>query len=184
MDECIEQDILREFLLANKAEVKHMSIFEYNEEDVRQVIREESYEEGRETGRIEGKIEDILELLKEKELDPDDIRFSPENLAKLIALTERKAINSTVAKGVFEKLFDKNVDPEQYVEEHGLKMVDDREALRRAVEKVIAANPQSVEDYRGGKERAVGYLVGQTMKAMKGKADPVIVNGLLKELLH
>nr|WP_297864161.1 hypothetical protein [uncultured Acetatifactor sp.] len=68
MDECIEQDILREFLLANKAEVKHMSIFEYNEEDVRQVIREESYEEGRETGRIEGKIEDILELLKEKEL--------------------------------------------------------------------------------------------------------------------
>ncbi|MCI8801119.1 MAG: Asp-tRNA(Asn)/Glu-tRNA(Gln) amidotransferase subunit GatB [Lachnospiraceae bacterium] len=127
---------------------------------------------------------ETLRLLKEKELDPDDIRFSPENLAKLIALTERKAINSTVAKAVFEKLFDRDVDPEQYVEEHGLKMVDDREALRKAVEKVIAANPQSVEDYRGGKERAVGYLVGQTMKAMKGKADPVTVNGLLKELLH
>ncbi|MCI8288053.1 MAG: hypothetical protein HFH89_10430 [Lachnospiraceae bacterium] len=81
VDECIEQDILREFLLANKAEVKHMSIFEYNEENVRQVIREESYEEGRETGRIEGriegklegKIEDILDLLKEKGTVPEEL---------------------------------------------------------------------------------------------------------------
>ena len=73
VDECIEQDILREFLLANKAEAKHMSIFEYNEENVRQVIREESYEEGRETGRIEGKIEAILDLLKEKGTVPKEL---------------------------------------------------------------------------------------------------------------
>ena len=126
---------------------------------------------------------ETLRLLKEKELDPEDIRFSPEHLAKLIALTESKAINSTVAKEVFEVMFEEDTDPEKYVEEKGLKMVSDEGALRKTVEEVIAANPQSVEDYHNGKERAIGFLVGQTMKAMKGKADPAGVNKLLKELL-
>ena len=126
---------------------------------------------------------ETLRLLKEKELDPEDIRFSPENLSKLIALTEEKAINSTVAKEVFEVMFEEDVDPEKYVEEKGLKMVSDEGTLRRTVEEVIAANPQSVQDYRNGKEKAIGFLVGQTMKAMKGKADPGSVNKLLKELL-
>ncbi len=126
---------------------------------------------------------ETLRLLKDKEMDPEDIRFSPENLAKLIALTEGKAINSTVAKEVFEVMFQENVDPERYVEEKGLRMVSDEGALRRTVEEVIAANPKSVEDYRNGKEKAIGFLVGQTMKAMKGKADPASVTGLLKELL-
>ncbi len=126
---------------------------------------------------------ETLRLLKEKELDPEDIRFSPENLAKLIALTESKAINSTVAKEVFEVLFEEDVDPEQYVEDKGLKTVTDEGALQKTVEEVIAANPQSVEDYRNGKEKAIGFLVGQTMKAMKGKADPAGVNRMLKELL-
>ncbi len=126
---------------------------------------------------------ETLRLLKEKELDPEDLRFSPENLAKLIALTESKAINSTVAKEVFEVMFEEDVDPEQYVEEKGLKTVTDEGALQKTVEEVIAANPQSVEDYRNGKEKAIGFLVGQTMKAMKGKADPAGVNRMLKELL-
>ena len=80
-------------------------------------------------------------------------------------------------------MFAEDVDPEAYVEEKGLKMVSDEGALRKTVEEVIAANPQSVEDYRNGKDRAIGFLVGQTMKAMKGKADPASVNKLLKELL-
>ena len=126
---------------------------------------------------------ETLRLLKEKELDPEDIRFSPEHLAKLIALTESKAVNSTVAKEVFEVMFEEDIDPESYVEEKGLKTVNDEGALRRTVEEVIAANPQSVEDYHNGKEKAIGFLVGQTMKAMKGKADPAGVNRLLKELL-
>ncbi len=126
---------------------------------------------------------ETLRLLKEKELDPEELRFSPENLAKLIALTESKAINSTVAKEVFEVMFEEDVDPEQYVEEKGLKTVTDEGALQKTVEEVIAANPQSVEDYRNGKEKAIGFLVGQTMKAMKGKADPAGVNRMLKELL-
>lgn len=126
---------------------------------------------------------ETLRLLKEKEMEPEDIRFSPENLAKLIGLTEQKVINSTVAKEVFEVMFDTDTDPEKYVEEKGLKTVNDEGALKKTVEEVIAANPQSVEDYRNGKEKAIGFLVGQTMKAMKGKADPASVNKLLKELL-
>ncbi len=126
---------------------------------------------------------ETLRLLKEKSMDPEDILFSPENLAKLIALVDSKAINSSVAKEVFEVMFAQNVDPEKYVEEKGLKTVNDEGALRKTVEEVIAANPQSVEDYRNGKEKAIGFLVGQTMKAMKGKADPGMVNQLLKELL-
>lgn len=126
---------------------------------------------------------ETLRILKERELDPEDITFSPAHLAKLIALTDSKAINSTVAKEVFEVMFAEDVDPEAYVEEKGLKMVSDEGALRKTVEEVIAANPQSVEDYQNGKDRAIGFLVGQTMKAMKGKADPASVNKLLKELL-
>lgn len=126
---------------------------------------------------------ETLRLLKENGLDAEDICFSPENLSKLIRMTDAKEINSSVAKEVFEAMFKENVDPEAYVEEKGLKTVNDEGALRKTVEQVIAENPQSVEDYRNGKEKAIGFLVGQTMKAMKGKADPGMVNKLLKELL-
>ena len=126
---------------------------------------------------------ETLRLMKEREVEAEDLRFSPENLAKLIALTDAKAINSSVAKEVFEVMFEENVNPEQYVEEKGLKTVNDEGALRKTVEEVIAANPQSVHDYHNGKEKAIGFLVGQTMKAMKGKADPAMVNQILKELL-
>ncbi len=126
---------------------------------------------------------ETLRLLKEKGMDPEDICFSPENLAKLIALVDAKAINSSVAKEVFEVMFEKDLDPGKYVEEKGLKTVNDEGALRKTVEEVIAANPQSVADFKSGKEKAIGFLVGQTMKAMKGKADPGMVNRVLREML-
>ena len=126
---------------------------------------------------------ETLRLLKEKGMDAEDISFSPENLAKLIALVEQKVINSSVAKEVFEVLFAQDIDPEQYVADKGLNTVNDEGALRKTIEEIIAANPQSVEDYHNGKEKAIGFLVGQTMKAMKGKADPAMVNRILKELL-
>ena len=124
---------------------------------------------------------ETLRLMKEKETDAEDLKFSPKNLAKLILLTDRKVINGSVAKEVFEVMFGENVDPEQYVEEKGLKTVNDEGALHKTIAEVIAANPQSVEDYRNGKEKAIGFLVGQTMKAMKGKADPAAVNRILRE---
>ena len=126
---------------------------------------------------------ETLRLLKEKNMDPEDIRFAPGNLAKLIGLVDAKAINSSVAKEVFEVMFEEDVDPEKYVEEKGLKTVNDEGALRKTIEEIIAVNPQAVEDYHNGKDRAIGFLVGQTMKAMKGKADPAMVNQILKELL-
>lgn len=126
---------------------------------------------------------ETMRILKEESMDVTDISFSPENLAKLINLTESGAINSSVAKEVFIKIFHNNIDPDKYVEENGLKQVNDEGALRQAVEDVVKANPQSVEDYKNGKEKAIGFLVGQTMKIMKGKANPGMVNEMLKEIL-
>ncbi|MCI8373086.1 MAG: Asp-tRNA(Asn)/Glu-tRNA(Gln) amidotransferase subunit GatB [Lachnospiraceae bacterium] len=126
---------------------------------------------------------ETMRLLKESDMEPEDIRFTPENLAKLIQLTEAGTINSSVAKQVFEQMFKDNTDAQQYVEEHGLKMDNDEDGLKKIVEQVIAENPKSVEDYHNGKEKAIGFLVGQTMKATKGKANPGMINKLLKELL-
>ena len=126
---------------------------------------------------------ETMRIIKEKSMDVSDISFSPANLATLIKLTDDGSVNSSVAKEVFEKIFDEDIDPVKYVEENGLKQVNDEGALKKTVEDVIAANPQSVEDYRNGKEKAIGFLVGQTMKAMKGKANPAMVNDMLKELL-
>ena len=126
---------------------------------------------------------EAMRLLKEEGQEPEAIRFSPENLAKLIVLVDNGTINRTVAKEVFEKIFAEDIDPEAYVEENGLKVVNDEGALRAVIQEVIAANPQSVTDYHNGKERARGFLVGQTMRAMKGKADPAMVNRVLEELL-
>lgn len=126
---------------------------------------------------------ETMRLLKEQEMEPEELTFSPANLAKLVALTEAGSINSTVAKEVFEKIFHEDIDPDSYVQEHGLKTVNDEGALRAAVERVVQENPQSVADYRNGKEKAIGFLVGQAMKAMKGKANPGLVKQILKELL-
>ena len=126
---------------------------------------------------------ETLRLLKEAGQEPEEITFSAAHLAKLIELLDAGTINQTVAKEVFERIFREDIDPEQYVEAHGLKMVNDDNLLRTVVEQVIAANPQSVADYKGGKEKALGFLVGQTMKQMKGKANPGAVNKMLKELL-
>lgn len=127
---------------------------------------------------------ETLRLLKENNMEPEDIRFTPENLAKLVNLTEAGTINSSVAKEVFGKIFEENIDPEVYVEENGLKTVNDEGALKAVIEKVIEANPKSVEDYKNGKEKAIGFLVGQIMKAMKGKADPGLIHELLRGSLN
>ena len=126
---------------------------------------------------------EAMRLLKEHGQDPEDMTFSPEHLAKLIQMVDGGVINRTVAKTVFEEIFAQDVDPDAYVEEKGLKVVNDEGTLRKNIQEITAANPQSVEDYHNGKEKAMGFLVGQTMRAMKGKADPAMVNQILKELL-
>ena len=126
---------------------------------------------------------ETLRLLKENNMDPEDLSFAPENLAKLVDLADAGTVNSSVAKEVLEQIFKENVDPEVYIEEHGLKTVNDEGALKATIEQIVSENPQSVADYKGGKKKAIGFLVGQTMKAMKGKADPASVNKILKEIL-
>jgi aspartyl-tRNA(Asn)/glutamyl-tRNA(Gln) amidotransferase subunit B len=126
---------------------------------------------------------EAMRLLKEHEMDPEDLSFSPVHLADLIELTDAGTINGSVAKEVFEEIFLHDVDPKAYVEEHGLKSMNDEDALRATIAQIVKDNPQSVADYHNGKEKALGFLVGQTMKATAGKANPGIVNKILKELL-
>ncbi|MCI8489750.1 MAG: Asp-tRNA(Asn)/Glu-tRNA(Gln) amidotransferase subunit GatB [Lachnospiraceae bacterium] len=143
------------------------------------------------TAKISGKPKKVsnwimgetMRLLKESGMEPEEIRFSPENLAKLIELVDNGTVNGSVAKEVFEVVFAEDIDPAVYVEEKGLKTVHDEGALRTTIDRVIKENPKSVEDYQNGKQKAIGFLVGQTMKAMKGKANPGMVNEILKEVL-
>ncbi len=126
---------------------------------------------------------ETMRLCKEREVDPEDLTFSPAHLASLIDLVDDGVISGTVAKQVFEHVFSEDVDPSVYVEEHGLKTVHDSDALRETLSRILAENPQSVSDYLAGKKKALGFLVGQTMKETKGKVDPVMVNQMLLSLL-
>ncbi|SFG52275.1 aspartyl/glutamyl-tRNA(Asn/Gln) amidotransferase subunit B [Lachnospiraceae bacterium C7] len=123
---------------------------------------------------------EMFRLLKEKDMDGTKIPFSPEHFAKLVKMVDKGVINIVVAKEVFEVLFKEDIDPEEYVKAHDLGVISDENELSEVIDRILAENPQSVEDYKGGKGKALGFLVGQTMKAMKGKAAPQKVN----ELLH
>ena len=126
---------------------------------------------------------ETMRLAKEQEMELDDISFSPAHLAAIIEMVEKRQINGSVAKEVFEEVFKSDVDPAKYVEEHGLKSETDEGALKSVIEAIVAANPQSVADFKGGKKKAMGFLVGQVMKETKGKADPAVINKLLAEEL-
>lgn len=127
---------------------------------------------------------ETMRLLKEKEMDPEEITFQPIQLAKLIGMVEENKINRTVAKNVYEKIFTENVDPEEYVQEQGLALLSDDGLLRSAIASVLSASPQVVVDYKKGKTKAMGFIIGQTMKEMRGKADPAAVKQLVQEMLE
>ncbi len=122
---------------------------------------------------------ETMRLMKDKGVDASDLSFSPENLVKLIKLNESKEINNAVAKEVFEKVFAENIDPEAYVKEHDLSTKADDGALLEVVKKAIEANPKAVEDYKAGKKKAAGAMVGFVMKEMKGKCDPATANQMI-----
>lgn len=123
---------------------------------------------------------DLLRILKEKELEFEQIPFPGGYLAKLVLLIEKGTISGTIAKKVFEKMFDQSKDPEAIVKEEGLEVVSNEGALVPVVKKILESNPQSIEDYRNGKSKAFGFLVGQAMKETKGKADPQLINKILR----
>ena len=105
-------------------------------------------------------------------------------LARLIALVGEGKLNRNTAVKVFEAVFDTDGDVDAYVQAHGLEQVNDGALVREVCARVLEANPQSVSDYRGGKEKAFGFLVGQAMRELKGRADPQAVNQALRALLE
>ena len=127
---------------------------------------------------------ETMRIVKDKGIEPDQVKLTGENFAKFLKLIENDVINKTVAKEVFEAIFDGGANPEAYVEEHGLKMDNDTDGLKKIIEEVVANNPKAVADYQGGNKKAIGALVGQTMKATQGKANPQMINKILNEILN
>lgn len=127
---------------------------------------------------------ETMRIVKDKGIEPDQVKLTGENFAKFLKLIENDVINKTVAKEVLEAIFDGGVNPEAYVEEHGLKMDNDTDGLKKIIEEVVANNPKAVADYQGGNKKAIGALVGQTMKATQGKANPQMINKILNEILN
>ncbi|HIY18247.1 MAG TPA: Asp-tRNA(Asn)/Glu-tRNA(Gln) amidotransferase subunit GatB [Candidatus Blautia avistercoris] len=126
---------------------------------------------------------ELLRLRKEEGMEPEEIQFTPGHLSDLILMQERGEINNQTAKDVFKKIFKEDLDPIPYIEEHHLKIVKDTQMISGIVEEVLKQNPDSVEQYRNGKEKVMGFFVGQVMKKTKGKADPAEVSKCLKEKL-
>ena len=127
---------------------------------------------------------EMLRLCTETGKEPEEAAFSPENLGKLILLVKNHVVNRNTAKEVFEKMFLENVDPETYIRQNHLEMVTDDEGVKEVIEEVLLSNPSSVEQWKQGKEKVAQFLMGQSMKRLKGKADPGLVQRLLEEALR
>jgi len=127
---------------------------------------------------------DVLRSIKEAELEIEDIKFSPKDLAELITLINDGKISNNIGKTVLKDMFDSGKSPSIIVKEKGLVQISDEGALKEIVEKVIDKNQQSVIDYKNGKDRALGFLVGQVMKETRGKANPQLVNKLVVEMIQ
>ncbi len=126
---------------------------------------------------------DIARILNEKELEPEQIPFSAEHLAGLVTLIDKGTISSSIGKKVLDELFENPRNPEKIIEEKGWIQISDESAIKEVVLKVLESNPQSIIDFKAGKDRALGFLVGQAMKETKGKANPKMLNEMFLEEL-
>ena len=122
---------------------------------------------------------EVLRLMKEKGIEAEKLRFTPQHLADLLTMVDKKEVSPQNAKKVFEKVFDEDVDPVAYVEEHGLKIVEDTGLLSSTISRILDENPGPLSELLGGKEKVMGFFVGQIMKEMKGKANPASVREAL-----
>ena len=124
---------------------------------------------------------EFMRLVKESGVDA--AKITPEQVARIIALVETQTISGSSAKAVFEQIFHTGQDPDTVVEEQGLAQVSDEGAIREDVQRVLDNHPDDVAQFRAGKKKVLGFLVGQVMKATKGKANPKLVNEILRDLL-
>ena len=112
---------------------------------------------------------DIARILNEKEIEPEQIPFTAEQLAELVELIDAGTISSSIGKKVLDELFENPRNPEDIIKEKGWIQISDENAIKDVVLQVLSANPQSIADFKAGKDRALGFLVGQAMKATKGR---------------
>ncbi len=126
---------------------------------------------------------EVMRMLSDSGKEPEEMGFDYRYLGALIGMVQKNEITRNTAKKVFKAVFEEGCDPVKYVEEHNLKTVTDTGAVKKAIEEVVAANQKSVDEYKSGKEKALQYLIGQSMRALRGKADPQTVTAILKELL-
>jgi aspartyl-tRNA(Asn)/glutamyl-tRNA(Gln) amidotransferase subunit B len=124
---------------------------------------------------------EFIRLVKDRGLG--SARITPEQVADIISMVEKQTISGSAAKQVFEKVFESGKDPQAVVEEEGLAQVSDEGAIREEIQKILDASPDEVAQFRAGKEKVLGYFVGQVMKATRGKANPKLVNEMLREML-
>jgi aspartyl-tRNA(Asn)/glutamyl-tRNA(Gln) amidotransferase subunit B len=124
---------------------------------------------------------ELSRLLNTGNMEISQCHITPVQLADMLKLMDKGTISGKIAKTVFEEMFDSGKEPEQIVKEKGLMQISDEGAIASEVDRVLADNPKVVEDYRAGKEKALGFLVGQVMKATRGKANPDLVNKLLRD---
>jgi aspartyl-tRNA(Asn)/glutamyl-tRNA(Gln) amidotransferase subunit B len=127
---------------------------------------------------------DVSAYLNSEQKELDHVALTPESLAGLLKLIEDGTISTKIAKTVFKELIETGGNPEQIVKAKGLVQISDEGALIKVITEVLDANPQSIDDYKNGKQKAVGFLVGQLMKATKGQANPQLVNKLLLEEIN
>ena len=127
---------------------------------------------------------DVTRILNEEEKEPSQIPFTAEQLGKLILLIDKGTVSSKIAKKVLEELFKNPQDPENIIKEKGLTQISDEGAIKEVVQKILEANPQSIADFKAGKNKALAFLVGQAMKETKGKANPQMLNKMFLDELN
>jgi aspartyl-tRNA(Asn)/glutamyl-tRNA(Gln) amidotransferase subunit B len=126
---------------------------------------------------------ELLRELKKDQREIDQCPVKPEDLANLLKLIDDGIISGKIAKNVFEEMYSTQKSPKRIIEEKGLEQVTDEGEIRAVIDTVVAAHPSQVKDYRKGKEKLLGFFVGQVMKQTRGKANPKIVNEILREKL-
>ena len=127
---------------------------------------------------------EVTRILNEEEKEPSQIPFTAEQLGKLILLIDKGTVSSKIAKKVLEELFKNPQDPENIIKEKGLTQISDEGAIKEVVQKILEANPQSIADFKAGKNKALAFLVGQAMKETKGKANPQMLNKMFLDELN
>ncbi|WP_294153588.1 Asp-tRNA(Asn)/Glu-tRNA(Gln) amidotransferase subunit GatB [uncultured Clostridium sp.] len=126
---------------------------------------------------------DILRILKEKKIESEEMTLDSVNFAKLLKVVDEGKISNNIGREVLEEIFDENRDPMKIIEEKGMMQISSADELEKMIDEVIAANPQSIEDYNAGKKQAAGFLMGQVMKKSQGKANPKVCKALIDEKL-